>query len=173
MTYVSEPVRAELRGDEIAVSGRPAVTTTDVGLLIVRLVVGVVFAAHGAQKVFGMGFDGVTNGFAQMGLPLPHVAGPLVAVLELVGGAALILGVLTRLFALGLAINMLGAMYFVHMPFGFFLPRGIEFAFTLCGACLAIMLIGAGFLSIDGAIGRRKYRVAVYPRDQVPTVAGT
>jgi putative oxidoreductase len=170
MTYVSEPVRAAPRGGDIAVTGKPAVTMTDVGLLVLRIVVGVVFAAHGAQKVFGMGFDGVTNGFAQMGIPLPHVTGPLVAVLELTGGVALILGALTRLFALGLAINMLGAIYFVHLPNGFFLPNGIEFAFTLCGACLAIMLIGAGFLSVDGAIGRRKYRVAVYPREQLQTV---
>jgi putative oxidoreductase len=126
----------------------------DAALLILRVVVGVVFIAHGAQKLFTFGIPGVQSGFADMGIPLPSVTAVLITALEFGGGIALVLGLLTRLIALLLAFDMLGAILLVHLPAGFFLPQGYEFALTLLGAALAITLAGPGAWAVDALLGR-------------------
>src|SRR5258708_21507925 len=128
----------------------------DVGLFILRLITGIVFAAHGWQKVFGMGVGNIQGFFTKAGIPVPGLTAPLVAYLELLGGIALILGLLTRLVALGFVVDMLGAMTFVHFANGFFLPTGYEFVLELCAVALALTVAGGGRFSIDDAIANRR-----------------
>jgi putative oxidoreductase len=130
--------------------------SVDTGLAVLRVVTAIIFIAHGAQKVFQFGIAGVTQGFAQMGVPLPQITAPLVAGLELVGGVLLLVGFLTRPVALLLAIDMVGAIVLVHLKNGFFLPNGIEFALILLATSLALALAGPGALSIDAAIVNRR-----------------
>jgi putative oxidoreductase len=125
-------------------------------LAIVRIAVGIMFAAHGAQKLFGFGLDGVIGFFTQAGIPVPVVTGPLVTFVELLGGLALVLGLLTRLAALGLAIDMLGAMLLVHIKNGFFLPQGFEYTFVLLAVLVGLALVGPGAYSVDAAIAAKR-----------------
>jgi len=120
------------------------------GITILRVMVGIVYLAHGAQKVFVYGFSGVSGAFGQMGIPIPAVMGPFVAILELVGGALLIFGVGTRWVSILFAIEMAVAVLKVHLSGGFFLPHGFEYTLMLFAANCAIALEGPG----PAALGR-------------------
>ena len=126
-----------------------------VGITILRVITGIVFSAHGYQKLFVYGMAGVQGAFAKMGAPMPTITGPLVGLLEFFGGLALIVGLLSRLVAVGLAIDMLGAILLVHLANGFFLPAGYEFVLMLLAASLAIAFAGPGSLSADGMLAGR------------------
>jgi len=125
------------------------------GLAVLRVVVGTIFAVHGAQKLFGSGIPGTTAFFAQIGAPLPALTAPLVSILELGGGLALILGLLTPVVAALLALDMLGAILLVHLPAGFSVAEGgYEFVLTLFGASVALALTGPGGYALGAVFGR-------------------
>src|SRR6202030_4526207 len=98
------------------------------------------------------GFGGVQGAFGQMGIPAPAVMGPFITMLEFVGGILLIFGFLTRWVAILFALEMLVAILKVHLPGGFFMPRGYEYALTLCAAALALALAGPGAAALDHAV---------------------
>src|SRR5580700_9180251 len=104
---------------------RDIVSTDDsIATAILRLVLGVVFFAHGAQKLLGwfggFGFSGTMGFFTgQMHIPAPFAFLAIAA--EFFGGLGLIVGFLTRIAAFGIAVNMLVAIWMVHAPFGFFM----------------------------------------------------
>lgn len=136
-------------------------TRADIGLTILRLATGAIFAAHGAQKLFVYGVAGVTGAFQGMGIPFPGVTGPLTGLVELFAGLALVVGLLTRLAGFGLAINMLGAIAFVHFAAGFFAPAGMEYPLALLAATAALALIGGGRFSLDALIASRRGTPAI------------
>ncbi len=126
------------------------------GLAILRVVVGIVFLAHGLQKVLQFGIGGFAGNLGGQGVPLPLFFAVVVTLVEVLGGVALILGIFTRLVAVPLAIDMLVAMLMVHFPNGFFMMNnGIESTLTLLAASVALALSGSGELSLDKALAAR------------------
>jgi len=140
---------------------KTSLNTTAVTIL--RVIIGFIFAAHGWQKFNEWTIAGTQASFAKMGVPAAEIAAPAVAVLELGGGIALILGVLTRIVALLLALDMLGALFLVHASAGVFAATGgYELVLLLAAAALAVALTGAGRISVDRALfGRTNSRLAV------------
>jgi putative oxidoreductase len=138
-------------------------TYPSLSMLVVRLGAGIVFFAHGAQKVFGWfggpGLKATIQTF-QNYMKIPPAATVLAALIECFGGLALIVGLLVRPAAVGLIAVMLVAVVKVHGPNGFFINfagtpgkgHGFEFNFVLIMMLLAILLAGAGVLSIDRAL---------------------
>ncbi|AOA04311.1 MULTISPECIES: DoxX family protein [Pseudomonas] len=127
------------------------------GLTVLRIFVGIIFAAHGSQKLFGWFGGGGLAGTAQWMESIGLAPGTLMAVLaggtEFLGGLALIVGLLARPAALGLSFTLLVAIFSVHISNGLFMANnGYEFALALLGGTVAVLIEGAGKLSIDRAI---------------------
>ena len=125
------------------------------GITILRVVVGIIYLAHGWQKLFGMGFHGVAGFFGGAGIPLPFVSAVIVTLVEFLGGIALIIGLFTRWAAALNGFDMIVAILLVHLKNGFFNPMGIEFPLILLVACLVIAVHGPGAASVDGALAKR------------------
>ena len=136
-------------------------TSNDVSLTTLRVVLGVVFFAHGAQKMLGWfgghGFHGTMGSFTHMGLPAPVAF--LIICTEFFGGLGLIVGLLTRIASLGVAGLMIGAIFMVHLPNGFFMNwmgtqkgEGIEYHLLVLAMAAALFLRGAGAFSLDHAL---------------------
>jgi putative oxidoreductase len=134
----------------------PSARQLCIALAVLRITIGAIFIAHGAQKLFVFGFGGVTGAFGHMGIPFPGFMGPFIALVEFFGGIGLVIGLLTRLAALGIACDMLGAIIFVHIKGGFFLPAGYEYALSIIASNVALMLAGGGQFSIDAVLARRE-----------------
>jgi len=136
-------------------------TNNDVSLTLLRLVLGVVFFAHGAQKLLGWfggyGFQGTMGFFEHMGMPAPVAF--LIICTEFFGGLGLIVGLLTRIAALGIGVEMIGAIFMVHLPNGFFMNwygnqkgEGFEYHLLVIAMAAALLLRGAGAFSADRAL---------------------
>jgi putative oxidoreductase len=145
-------------------------TTATYWQLPLRLGLFIVFWMHGAQKVLGMYQGPGLQGFAGYvsGLGMPAFMGYVAAFTEFLGAWSMCFGFLTRLFALGLAVDMTVAIATTHWKWGFFLNwmgepnrgHGYEYTFTLLLVALALLMGGAGTLSIDRMIAEKRAPVA-------------
>lgn len=132
------------------------------GLLLLRLALGVIFIAHGSQKVLGWfggpGLAGFAGHIQQMGFPL--VLGYMEAFIEFLGGIGVLFGLLTRLSGLGITTVMGVAVWQVHWKSGLFLNfacdpakgHGFEYNLALIGMALCLVFAGAGKISLDALI---------------------
>ena len=134
-------------------------TDNSKAITILRLVLGIVFLAHGSQKMLGWfggyGFHGTMHFFTGV-MHIPAAFAFLAIAAEFFGGLGLILGLLTRVAAFGIAVNMLVAIVTVHAQFGFFANwygtqkgEGFEFHLLVLAMCAFLMLKGAGAFSVD------------------------
>ncbi len=126
------------------------------GIAFLRVVVGVVFLAHGWQKLFVLGFASVAGKMQQLGMPLPMPSAVVVTLVEFLGGLGLVLGLRARWAAFFISIDMLVAVLAVHLRGGLFLPKGFEYALTLLAASVALTLLGPGALALDSLFSERK-----------------
>lgn len=136
-------------------------TTNDTTLAIARLVLGIVFFIHGAQQTLGWfggyGFSGTMHALTQMGIPAIFAALSILS--QFLGGLGLIVGLLGRIAAFGIAVNMLVAVFKIHLYVGFFMNwygaqkgEGYEYHLLALALCLLIIIKGSGAFSIDRAI---------------------
>lgn len=138
-------------------------TDGDITRTLSRLILGVVFLAHGCQKMFGWwdgsGFFETLRAFEEQGVPI--YLSFWVIFFELFGSIGLILGFLTRLCALGIGIIMSVAIATVHLPYGFFMNwygtqkgEGYEYHLLALALCFTLLIRGAGPFSIDRSLVR-------------------
>jgi putative oxidoreductase len=130
----------------------------DLALLVLRLVVGLLFAAHGAQKLFGVlgggGLEGTAGMFDNIGLRPGWLQARVAGTAELVGGLLIALGLFTPFAAAALIAVMVAAIVTVHAPNGIWnTNQGYEFNLVLIAAVFALAGIGAGAWSLDNALG--------------------
>lgn len=140
-------------------------TQADLGPLVLRVPVGLIFAAHGAQKLFswfgGYGLDGTGQFFASVGLNPGYYLALLAGMAEFFGGLALVAGLLVRPAAAALAFAMMIAIVSVHWSKGFFVGSGgYEYALALFAASLSLLFSGAGRYSVDLSVISRSSSVA-------------
>jgi putative oxidoreductase len=139
-------------------------TEDDISGLVLRILLGIVFFPHGAQKLLGWfggnGFS-VTMGFFTDKMGIPAVLAFLAIMAESVGAVALMAGFLTRIAALGIATNMVVAIFMVHLPYGFFMNwfgnkqgEGFEFHILAIAIAVALIIKGGGKWSIDNVFSK-------------------
>jgi putative oxidoreductase len=133
-------------------------TTNDSTQALLRVVLGVIFFAHGAQQVLGWfggyGFTGTMGAFEQMGIPAAFAFLSIAA--AFLGGIGLLLGFLARIAAFGVMVNMVVAILMVHWRFGLFMNwagnqkgEGFEFHLLAIAMALAVIVRGSGAFSVD------------------------
>lgn len=147
--------------EEDTVFQRLVQTHNDLVLTFARFILGIVFFAHGAQKMLGWfggyGFSATVGAFTKMGMPTALVY--FVIFVEFFGGLSMLFGLLSRLGGLGMTALMLGAIFTIHIHVGFFMnwygtQKGEGYEFHLLAIALAVLIMvrGAGALSLDRLI---------------------
>ncbi|MEU9122401.1 DoxX family protein [Streptomyces sp. NPDC048506] len=142
----------------------PALHGYDTGLLLLRLVLGLTMAAHGAQKLFGWfggpGLDGTGQFFTMSGYPSGRAMAVVAGVSEALGGLGLVVGLLTPLAAAAVVGTMINALA-VKWGGGFFAPKGVEYELLLAAGAAALALTGPGRYAVDRILpGLRAHRLA-------------
>lgn len=132
-----------------------SITRQDIGLAIIRVIVGITFLAHGSQKLFQFGVPGVAGMMGHLGIPFPTLSAVLIIAAEFGGGLFLLLGLFTRLAAIPIAFSMLVAILQVHLKGGFFLPTGFEYALVMLASTVALAIAGGGACALDNVIAKR------------------
>ncbi|POX38579.1 DoxX family protein [Streptomyces sp. Ru73] len=160
--------------DASATGAEPTATTSrapatsphayDTGLLLLRVVLGLTIAAHGSQKLFGWfggpGLDGIGAAFTGMGYPAGRAMAAVAGTTEMLGGLGLVLGLVTPLAGAAVFGTMVNAVV-VDANGGFFLPKGVEYAFLLAAGAAALALTGPGRYAVDRMLpGLRAHRLA-------------
>lgn len=124
---------------------------SDLGLLVLRLMAGVVFVFHGSQKLFGMfggyGIEGTAGWMESIGIPFPTLSTVLAGGTELVGGLALITGLFVRTLSAPLAFAMFVGAFTAHTGFDA-TKGGMEYPLVLAAVAIALGLVGPGRLSL-------------------------
>ncbi len=136
------------------------VTTQFTLLTLARVILGVVFFAHGWQKVVTNGLSGTAGAFEKMGVPAPTLSAWFAGLAELLGGALLIVGFAVPIVAIVLIIDMLGAIFTVHIDNGFFASNpgggGFELPLVLIAGLLAVAAVPQTSLGIDALLLKKK-----------------
>ncbi|MCQ4118269.1 DoxX family protein [Rhodococcus tibetensis] len=128
----------------------------NLGILIARVGIGVIFLAHGWQKAFTNGLDKQTAGFESMGVPLPGISAFVVTWLEIIGGLALIVGAAVPVFGILLFLDMVGAFFIAHIDKGIFASEGgYELVLALGVGSLLLAVVGSGKFGVDGLLGAK------------------
>ncbi|MCZ2723355.1 DoxX family protein [Marinomonas sp. 15G1-11] len=135
-------------------------TQNTLSSLPLRLIAGIIFSAHGAQKLFawfgGYGLDGTGQWMESIGIAPGFLMALLAGSAEFFGGILLILGLFTRPAAFALAVTMLVAIFTVHIGNGLFMSNnGYEFGLTLLAMSVALIFQGGGKFSIDAALSNK------------------
>lgn len=131
------------------------------GLALLRAVLGIIFLAHGWDKLFGPdGVAGFAGGLAVLGFPAPGVLAWGVALVEFLGGLLLLVGWLTRWVSAVLFLEILVATFVVHVPHGFFVyapegEQGYEYNLLILAGLVCVILAGSGKLALDDWLVRR------------------
>jgi putative oxidoreductase len=133
----------------------------DGALLVARLLLGVVLIAHGWQKVVTNGLGATTEGFGRMGIPLPPVSAAYAGIVELVGGALILVGAATAVVGVLVVLDMLGAALLVHVGNGITGNGGWELVGMIGAVALVLAAVGAGRYSVDHALAGRRTAAAV------------
>ena len=134
------------------------------GLFAARVILGIIFIAHGWQKLVTQGMDATKAAFgpAGMDIPYPELAAYYATWVELIGGILLILGLLLPIVATLLIADMIGAIVFVHWDAGFWnMDGGYEWPLALIAGLLAVGYTSAGRMGADSYIMRRRRRDVV------------
>jgi len=139
------------------------------GQMILRIVIGLIFVAHGGAKLFGEGGPGSLAGFlGSEGIPVPILAAWMITIFEFVGGMFLIVGLFVVPAAILLSVHMLMGIFLVHAQKGFWVvgpgQDGVEFSLLLIAGLISLLLGGPGYAAVDS----RMQRLAAAPSPPQP-----